>query len=91
MRISEITINPNKKVLEQLYSDKIHAAYELYELFQNITSDFSKSSSELYEDSFAIKMIHELVRLIELLQEDNVPDSTQIIIALNELLDYFNK
>jgi hypothetical protein len=91
MFISEIIINQNIKLLEKFYSDKIDMCYSLYKLFQSESNDFIIPVIDLYEWDYIHEQIYYVTYLIEVLQETHIPNTSQVIIALDDLLNWFNK
>lgn len=91
MLVYEIIVDPNAKLLEQFFSDEINICYALYETYQKKSNDFSKPVDDLYEWNDIHENIYYVTHLIEILQEHDIPETSQVIIALYELLDYFNK
>ena len=91
MLVSEIIINPKNKTMDQMYNDTIGKVYNVYESHQHYTDNFTVSPSLLYDTDTIHRTIYYIVDTIEQMKDDNIPEQSQIMIALNELLDYFNK
>jgi hypothetical protein len=91
MRISEIIIDPNKKLLDQLRTSDIDMFYKVYETYQRETNNFTISADDLYDKNIIYSIIYYIIHNIEILTDRKFPNNSQIIIAFNELLEYFNK
>lgn len=92
MRISEIEIKNNTKLVDILKSNnakEANEAYRLYNSIKELTQDFATPVYRLYNPITIIDILEQIEWLYEVLSTE-FTNTEQILIALNELLDYFN-
>ena len=91
MKISEILVDANKQLLDQIRHQDSDLFYIVYLEYQKVTTDFSQPAKMLYDNDHIYTVIYYLVDGIDKLEILGFPNDSQIMIALNELLDYFNR
>lgn len=90
MLVSEVILDANKKLLDQIKTSMLDEFYDLHDQYDVETDNFTVPATKLYSEDHIHTMIYHLINSIDKLSNDNNTKSSQIMIALNELLDYFN-
>jgi hypothetical protein len=90
MRICEIDVNVNKQLVDNIKSKYTSEAYILYNSIKDYTNNFNTHVNRLCNPITVIDIIDHITELMEKLS-GNFPDNSQVMILLNELIDYFNQ